>query len=177
MSHLLTAQQDGEEGSQTFILARPQQESRNPSAINSPPQIPTKQVVHQLVRHPHSIRDSRCPPDAVHEDSHLHFTYKMQKPGRVNIFVLTRTEDERPAFSSNYQFDKHQWWSPNAGEWRTVTIPLAKFRRLSPGRAPIRRVIPFQVLFSSPEGDRGLVIDRMWVTRGGPGVVETKPVK
>lgn len=113
----------------------------------------------------------------AHEDSHLHFTFRMQKPGLINVFLLTRTGADPPEFSSNYLFDAGGWWSPTPGEWQTVTIPLAKFRRLSSGAVPIQQVIPFQLLFSSPETDRGLVIDRAWVTRGGPNVVKTRRVK
>ena len=113
----------------------------------------------------------------AHEDSHLHFTFKMHKPGWFNIFICTRTATDPPAFSSNYLFDDRAWFPSEPGKWSTVSIPLTKFRRLSWGQESIDEVIPFHLLFSSPEGDRGLVIDRVWVTGAGTGIVETKDVE
>jgi len=109
---------------------------------------------------------------AVHEDTHLHFTLKMRDPGWFNILLLTRTAgDGPPTFAGNYIFDK-PIWSKRPDAWSTVTIPLSQFRPLAPAPEGFADVLPFQLLFSSPERDRGLVIDRVWVTRGGPGVVQ-----
>lgn len=111
----------------------------------------------------------------AHKDSHLHFTFRMNKPGWFNIFICTRTNNsDAPAFSSNYLFDDRGWFPSDPGKWSTVSIPLTNFRRLSRGDESIDEVTPFHVLFSSPEGDRGLVIDRMSITRGGPGFVEVQ---
>jgi hypothetical protein len=38
-------------------------------------------------------------------------------------------------------------------------------------KPPAADEVPYLILFSS-QGDRGLVIDRMWVTRGGPGTTQ-----
>jgi hypothetical protein len=50
---------------------------------------------------------------------------------------------------------------------------LSEFKKAGgkDGESLPTRLIPFLVLFSS-DNDRGLVIDRIWVTRGGPGTVE-----
>src|SRR5690606_30731910 len=113
----------------------------------------------------------------VHKDSHLHVTLTMREPGWINILALTKTDTMPPSFSSNYIFDEAGWWPMKPGEWRTVTIPLSKFRPLPPGRGFFENAIPFQLLFSSPAADRGLLIDRVWVTRGGPGTVEVRIVE
>lgn len=114
---------------------------------------------------------------SVHDDSHLHVTFKMQNPDWFNILILTKTADaDPPLFAGNYIFDEPGWWPHEPGAWRTVTIPLKKFRPLPPSQASFENAIPIQVLFSSPEEDRGLVIDRIWVTRGGPGNVVVKAV-
>lgn len=109
---------------------------------------------------------------AVHDDSHLHLTFKMQNPGWFNILILTRAADGHPPrFAGNYIFDEPDWQPQQAGRWITATIPLSAFRPLPPARDSFENAVPFQVLFSSPQTDRGLVIDRISVTRGGPGYV------
>jgi hypothetical protein len=67
------------------------------------------------------------------------------------------------------------YWPPKAGEWRTVTIPLTQFQRKRDGmfrdEPPVVGEVAYSVSISATEPDRGLVIDRIWVTRGGPGEV------
>lgn len=112
---------------------------------------------------------------AVHRDSHLHVTFKMRTPGWFNILILTRTADgDPPGFAGNYIFDHPGWWPAEANRWVTATIPLAAFRPLPPSAEGFANVVPFQVLFSSPEGDRGLVISQIAVQRGGPQEVVIK---
>ena len=112
---------------------------------------------------------------AVHGDSHLHMTFKMKNPGWFNVFLLTRTEEgDPPRFAGNYIFDEPGWWPKQADRWVNVTIPLTAFRPLPPAREAFQNAVPFQVLLSSPQEDRGLVIAHIAVTRGGPGRVVTK---
>lgn len=114
---------------------------------------------------------------AVHDDTHLHITLKMQSPGWFNILLLTRTADgDPPTFAGNYIFDRPVWFG-KPGAWGTVSIPLSEFRPLPPAPAGFKNAVPFQVLLSSPDKDRGLVVDRIWITRGGPGVVVTQDLK
>lgn len=114
----------------------------------------------------------------THPDSHLNFTFKMDHPGWLDIIICTRTvEGDPPAFSSNYLFNDRGWWPQQSGTWATVSIPLSEFRRAAADQVPIEQVVPFSLVFSSPDGDRGLVIDRIWVTRGGPGVTQTKDLE
>ena len=115
---------------------------------------------------------------SVHDDSHLHVTFKMQSPGWFNVLILTKTADsDPPLFAGNYIFNEPGWWPQEPGAWRTVTIPLKKFRPLPPSRESFQNAIPIQVLFSSPEADRGLAIDRVWVNRGGAGEVVVEAVE
>jgi hypothetical protein len=121
---------------------------------------------------------------AVHDDSHFHFTYKMDRPNWVNVFIIARGPGPDAAHSGNYLFNDlfvrrpGETWPPEAGKWRTASIPFSAFRRAGSGKGrPLpANEVPFLVLFSSDE-DRGLVVDRMWVTRGGPGVVQCKDVE
>lgn len=114
----------------------------------------------------------------VHEDSHLHMTFKMQNPNWLNIFLITRTTDPGdPRFANNFQFNEIPFVRIRPNEWYTISIPLSKFVRL-PGysKETLLNLIPFQVVVNSPEPDRGLVIDQISITRKGPGVVEIKTV-
>ena len=112
---------------------------------------------------------------AVHDDSHLHFTYKMERPDWLNVFIIVR-EPNGP-FAGNYLFNKPVFRGP-AGQWQSITIPLSEFKKAGSekGESLPTHLVPFLVLFSS-DNDRGLVIDRIWVTRGGPGAVEFKDIQ
>jgi len=107
-----------------------------------------------------------------HDDSHFHFTYKMDRPNWVNVFLIARGQGAHGAYSVNYLFNELEYRRRHAGQWRTVSIPLARFGKAggAPGRLSANEV-PYTALFST-ESDTGLVIDRLWVTRGGPGVVK-----
>jgi ferric-dicitrate binding protein FerR (iron transport regulator) len=107
---------------------------------------------------------------AVTSDSHLHMTYKMENPDWLNLFLVTRTrEPQELRFAGNFLFKEFP--KIPAGRWHTVTIPLAAFRQLPPGTEPLLKVTPFHVILNSTAPDRGLVIDRIWVTPDGPGEV------
>jgi ferric-dicitrate binding protein FerR (iron transport regulator) len=115
---------------------------------------------------------------AVHEDTHLHFTFRMQNPRWFNVLLSTRTSTgDPPVFASNYIFDEVPWEKAEPLAWYTLSIPLAQFKRLSGGKQKFAGEVPFQVILSSEEPDRGLTIDRMWVTRGGPMQIEIKAVE
>jgi hypothetical protein len=110
---------------------------------------------------------------SVHADTHVHFTYKMDEPGWVNVFIMARSPGPPRAYEINYLFNDLIFSPPEPGRWKTVSIPVSKFNRLAGPRGsggPFENEVPYRMLFSS-KGDRGLVIDRVWVTRGGPGVV------
>ena len=117
---------------------------------------------------------------AVHGDSHLHLTMKMERPDWLNVFLATRGGDPAKPTWTLHNFNEVPFWPPKAGEWRTITIPLSQFRRKRDGvfhnEPPTIGEVAYSLSISATEPDRGLVIDRMWVTRGGPGVVQTTPL-
>lgn len=114
---------------------------------------------------------------AVHDDTHLHFTFKMRDPGWFNILLLTRSIDEDPpTFAGNHIFDR-PLWDGEPDQWAVATLPLSAFRRLPTATDDFPDAIPFQLMFSSPDRDRGLTIDRIWVTRGGSGEVKATLLK
>jgi ferric-dicitrate binding protein FerR (iron transport regulator) len=110
---------------------------------------------------------------AIHDASHLHFTYKIERPDWLNVFIIVR-EPNGP-FAGNYLF-KPVFRRP-AGRWQTITIPLTEFKKAGSekGESLPTHLVPFLVLFSS-NNDRGLVMDRIWVSRGGPGAIEFKDI-
>jgi ferric-dicitrate binding protein FerR (iron transport regulator) len=115
---------------------------------------------------------------AVHPDSHFHCTFKMARPGWLNFFVICRRFETSGPHSINYLFDELEFRRLQPNQWRTVTIPFSRFKRLAnvPGE-PFANQVPYMILLSAQEPDRGLVIDRMWVTRGGPGKVTYSDVE
>jgi len=114
----------------------------------------------------------------IHDDSHLHITFKMQRPDWLNVFFSTRGADATNPTWALHIFNEVPYWPPKPGEWRTVTIPLSKFRRKRDGvfrnEPPVLGEAAYSVSVSAVEPDRGLVIDRIWVTRGGPGAVKAE---
>ena len=118
---------------------------------------------------------------AIHEDSHLHITYKMERPNWLNIFFTTRGSDPTNPSWTLHIFNQLPFVPPKPDQWQTATIPLKKFRRkrddVFHDEPPVLGDVVTEISISSTDPDRGLVVDRMWVTRGGPGEVELKPVE
>ena len=112
----------------------------------------------------------------VHDDTYLNFTYKLDQPGWFNLFVVVRRNDvDDRSRTGNYAHKEAAWWQIPAGEWRTVSVPLTKFHKVVRDRSKDAPEIRPQagdavnsIWFSTPETDRGLTIDRLWVTRGKP---------
>lgn len=112
---------------------------------------------------------------AIHPDSHLHFTYRLSKPDWFQIFLSTRSQQAARPSTATYRFkDERCWWPMSPGEWRTATVPLAAFGRVSDWseQPPSPDELPFEILFTSKDNDLSLVIDRIWIARGGPGTFQ-----
>lgn len=103
--------------------------------------------------------------------SHLHLTFKMDRPEWFHIITCTRTPphaEDSAEPTANFIYQDASWWKDlQPGEWRTVSIPLANGRR--PGRDTpqgithaANRVI-YTLLISTNEHDRGLTVKRIWV--------------
>ena len=117
----------------------------------------------------------------IHDDTHLHITLKMERPNWLNVFFTSRGEDPtKPAWALHI-FNEVPFWKQKPGEWRTITIPLKEFRRKRDGvfhqEPPKVGEVVYELSVSFIEEDRGLVVDRIWATRDGPGIVETRPVR
>jgi FecR-like protein len=109
----------------------------------------------------------------VEDDSHLNFTYKLEKMGWFNVMIETRSDDSQPEYSGAFVYGNPAMWTANLDQWRTVSVPLRFFR--VPSKAKVKRGAPavgdlvFRFYFSTQETDPGLIIDRIWITRGPHG--------
>lgn len=106
----------------------------------------------------------------IDEDTHINFTYKVERLGWFNVMLETRSKGGTPTYSGVYLFKSPEMWKTGINEWRTVSLPLREFA--APPKAPIQRPAPeighlvHRFYFSTQETDPGLVIDRIWITRG-----------
>jgi len=111
----------------------------------------------------------------IEQNSYLNFTYRLEKPGWFHVFISVRPDDlSQPRFD-NYECKDAGWGRIPAGVWRTASVPLAEFGKVpkaefkdTPDFHPRVGDVAYVVIFSSYKRDRGLDIDRMWVTRGKP---------
>jgi len=121
----------------------------------------------------------------VHKDSCLTLTYKLERPGWVQVFLGTRQADLASASGANvYLLEPweaaagERWWDIPAGTWYTARIPLAGFFKVSDRNSGITPGdVGFGLTFSSQEHDRGLVIDRISIEPTGPQSVEIEALK
>jgi hypothetical protein len=116
----------------------------------------------------------------IESDSHLHFIYRVETARWFDIFFVTRARDSAEPQVVLHIFRDEQLWS-EPGRWRSATVPLSLFKRKVDGRfvdvPPVVGEAPAQLFFSAEENGLQLTIDRIWVSRGGPGKLEINEVK
>jgi len=109
------------------------------------------------------------------DGTHLHVRYKMDKPGQLQAQIETRTEGPKPHLAS-YQFD--QFKTPAPGQWIEASLPLNDFRNTNDsGDHTMTGEIPLSLLFVSPDGDAGLVIDEVRIDRSGSDSFKSEPIQ
>jgi len=118
----------------------------------------------------------------LEEDTHLHFTYKMSRPGWFHIMMGVRSDDLNPSYIGNYELQSSFWQKADPDEWQTVSVPFSAFRKnvrgvpydeLPPG-SPRAGDVAHLLWFNTGDVDRGLMIDRIWVDRSSQ-TTEDKP--
>ena len=99
----------------------------------------------------------------------------MENPGWFNLFIIIgNIKQLGQSQPGNHAHKEASWWSHSPGEWNTVSFPISRFHKVFPEYETNPRIPPqlgdvvSSFLFSAPDHDRGLVIDRVWVTRGEP---------
>lgn len=100
----------------------------------------------------------------IHDDTHLHLTYRMDKPGWFQIFVGVRPDSSASAQRANFLLQPSND-GLKAGEWRTLRVPFSKLRNLQGDEVATGQHAYFILLDTQVE-DRGLELQRFWVTRG-----------
>lgn len=114
----------------------------------------------------------------VYDDSHLHIVYRMEHPGWMNIFFLTRADDPETSDVTLHMLSTVQ--APVNTRWHKAVIPLSKFMRKVDGKftdlPPKNDQLCFGLAWSWVNGKRDMVIDAAWISRGGPGTIEVTPL-
>lgn len=116
----------------------------------------------------------------IEEDTYLNFRIKMDRPEWYQVILCVRND----MFSAPNGHPYHEYQEAidfnqiSPGEWRTVSVPLSAFRLTQresvepflerPVIAPPPGSTAFLFLFSTQTKDRGLEIEKIWVTRGRP---------
>ncbi|MFZ5832509.1 MAG: FecR domain-containing protein, partial [Planctomycetota bacterium] len=111
----------------------------------------------------------------IDDDTYLNFTYTMERPGWLSIMMGIRSDSPAPAHAGNFELQDSSWSSIEPGQWQTVSIPLTAFRRCVRGMAyndcpldpPPVGSAAYLFWFTTGESDRGLMIDRIWISRKG----------
>jgi hypothetical protein len=115
----------------------------------------------------------------IEEDTHLNFRYKLTRPGWFYAMVSMRTDDAIAVFAGSFIYKNRDMWQVPRNQWRTTCIPLSQFQRPEQGlpddaiqHPPKPGDIVFSLFFRTQDQDSGLMIDRIWVTRGSPESAE-----
>lgn len=107
----------------------------------------------------------------IHPDTHVHLLLKVNNPGIINVYLSTRSAGAIPDPSLFIFKDLHKHITKKHA-WFELTIPMHAFqRRLDPNRHPQDTDMPLELMLSSFD-DRGLVVDKIWVTQSGRGKVD-----
>ena len=109
----------------------------------------------------------------LQDDTMLHFTYKMSRPGWFHIMMGVRSDDLNPAHIGNYEIQSSHWKKADSDTWQTVAVPFSAFRKNVrgtpyadlPSTSPRAGDVIYLLWFDTGDVDRGLVIDRIWVDR------------
>jgi hypothetical protein len=101
----------------------------------------------------------------IHDDTQLHVRFRVEKPGFFHILVVTRTPDPTERMCVVLEgpdiFKDRQ-----AGHWYTAHVPFSAFKPTDARKSDQKPLVAFLVLFDSQVVDRGLTIERYWITRG-----------
>lgn len=99
----------------------------------------------------------------IHDDTYLHLTYRMEKPGWFQIFVGVRPHAGASAQRANFLLQpSNEGLEP--GHWRTLHIPFSRLRNLQGDFDAVGKAAYFILLDTQVE-DRGLDVQRIWVNR------------
>ena len=101
----------------------------------------------------------------IHDDSWLHVRYRVEKPGFFHGLIVCRGLD--PTRHGCVLLEVRDLWQkrePN--RWYTAHVPFAKMPPTNPEAPQARPLVAFIVVFDAQKVDRGVTVERFWVTRG-----------
>lgn len=109
----------------------------------------------------------------LEEDTVLHFTYKMSRPGWFHIMMGVRSDDLNASHIGNFELQSSFWKKAKPDQWQTVSVPFSAFRKNIrgtvyadlPSNSPRAGDVVYLLWFNTGDVDRGLMIDRIWVDR------------
>ena len=118
----------------------------------------------------------------IHEDTHLNFIYRLDKPESVITKLNLRSpfpdspKLETQLLHINLIRLKERWWNVPEGQWYRVSLPVSRFRKFrSKTDGPTPSSIVVSVAMRPRSHESALLIDRMWLSRGGSNDVEFEP--
>jgi hypothetical protein len=119
----------------------------------------------------------------VHSDTCLNFSYRFKKADRVQVLTLLRSPIPESAISEVQMLqppdvpDAEQWWNIPSGKWYVASIPLSHLSNPATREHPTESFVETAFNFRPQDHACSLVIDRMWITRGGSGRIEFRPLQ
>lgn len=118
----------------------------------------------------------------VHSDTSLNFVYRFKRADRVQIMTLLRSRMPESAHADIHILQPsdvlptERWWEIPSNEWYVASIPLSQLSNPVTLDHPQASQVIIAFNFRPQDHACGLVIDRMWLTRGGEDRVEFKPL-
>lgn len=102
----------------------------------------------------------------IHDDTWLHVTFRLDKPGFFHCLVVARDPDATRRLCVVLESPTSLFMRREARRWHTAHLPFAQFRPTQPEKKLEKPLIAFLVLFDSQVADLGLTVERFWITRG-----------
>ena len=118
----------------------------------------------------------------VHSDTSLNFVYRFKQADRVQIMTLLRSlMPESPhadihILQPSDVLPTERWWNIPSNNWYVASIPLSQLSNPVTRDHPQDSQVVTAFNFRPQDHACGVVIDRMWLTRGGDGRIEFKPL-
>lgn len=109
----------------------------------------------------------------IEPDTHLNFSFMLRFRGGFHIRLNTHADPLDPTTAKTYEYRNRALRGPMRKHWRTVSVPLEYFGKTERngsrnvlGAPPEIGNLAIMISFGTPANDPGLIIDRIWVTRG-----------
>ena len=106
------------------------------------------------------------------EGSTMRIRLKMERPAWFNVVLVARSAAAASTSTRTYVYQDDAWWQGlEPGEWRTIEMDLGEPLGINPSRGDQNSPegwVCFALVVSSQQHDRGMVVERIWVSGEGP---------